>query len=263
MGKLLKVVGGVFIGLIVLLAVAITLLATVVDPNNFKSQITHVVKQQTGRQLTIQGNIALSYFPWLGVRVHDVSLSNPAGFNRKPFAKAGELDVSLHVLPLLRGKIEIGKIVIDSLSLDLIKKSSGKTNWQDLLKTKKTAASNKAPNKTSQKSKSLPILGLSISNVQISNANLTLNNQQTGQQLKLRNLELKSKDISLDKPFFVRSTFSLLSAKPYLSGQITLNSEVKIPQGNQGFVMHGGVSISKLKVTNVNVNSLTSDFDFP
>ena len=87
MGKLLKITLSVLvvaIGLLVVLAVA---LLFIVDPNDYKGQIASKVEEQTGRTLSIEGDMALSVFPWLGLEIGRTQLSNAEGFGDEPMAR--------------------------------------------------------------------------------------------------------------------------------------------------------------------------------
>jgi len=83
MGKLLKIVSG----LVLLIVVAAIVAPMVIDPNDYREQIQTVVKEKTGRDLAINGDLSLSVFPWIGIGINDVSLSNAVGFKAEPFAK--------------------------------------------------------------------------------------------------------------------------------------------------------------------------------
>jgi AsmA protein len=55
MGKLLKLVGIVLGALVVLLVAVVVGIGLLVDPNDYKDQITAAVSNATGRQLTLEG----------------------------------------------------------------------------------------------------------------------------------------------------------------------------------------------------------------
>ena len=63
MGKLLKIIGVVVLLIVVLVIVA----PFIVDPNDYREQIQSAVKDKTGRDLSINGDMSLSVFPWIGV----------------------------------------------------------------------------------------------------------------------------------------------------------------------------------------------------
>ena len=67
MGKLLRLVVFVLGGLVLLIVAAAIILPLIVDPNDFKDEIAAVVESETGRSLSMEGDITLSVFPWLGL----------------------------------------------------------------------------------------------------------------------------------------------------------------------------------------------------
>lgn len=82
--KLLKILLYGFGGLVLLLVVAGVAATLFVEPNQFKPQIVKAVKDQTGRDLDIQGDLALSVFPWLGVKIGPTRMSNPRALAISP-----------------------------------------------------------------------------------------------------------------------------------------------------------------------------------
>src|ERR1700722_11353475 len=89
------------LGVVGLIIVAGVVVGLSFDPDSLKPRITAAVKQATGRDLTLQGNIrlGLSLEPTLTVR--GVSLSNPPGFSRPEMATLEQLDLKLALIPLL------------------------------------------------------------------------------------------------------------------------------------------------------------------
>ena len=127
---LLWVVGG-FVTLFVLAAVA---LYVFFDPNDFREEISNSVKNQTGRELTIEGEISLDIFPWLAVEVGKASLGDAPGFGDEPMASFERASFSVRLLPvILRQEVVVGAADIESLRLSLKVNQSGVTNWDDLV----------------------------------------------------------------------------------------------------------------------------------
>src|SRR5579871_904207 len=124
------------LGSLVLLAIiGANILVFFVNPNNFKAPISKQIEERTGRTLVINGDINWTFFPWLGIQMHQLQLSNAPGFGEKPFAKIEELDFRVRLLPLLIGHIEMGNVALNGLDLSLIKNAQGIGNWQNLLKS--------------------------------------------------------------------------------------------------------------------------------
>ena len=132
----LWLVGGA-IAVFVLAAVALYLFF---DPNDFREDISRSVKSQTGRDLTIDGDISLEIFPWLAVEVGKSSLGNAPGFGDEPMASFERASFSVRLLPaILRQEIEVGTATIESLRLNLMVDARGSSNWADLVPADSTS----------------------------------------------------------------------------------------------------------------------------
>jgi len=75
--RLLRVVLGLFVTLLVLIVIAAIVLPKIFNPNDYREQITQLVKDKTGRDITIGGDLELSVFPWLGVSTGRLTVSQP------------------------------------------------------------------------------------------------------------------------------------------------------------------------------------------
>ncbi|MFT6390318.1 MAG: AsmA protein, partial [Cellvibrionaceae bacterium] len=71
----LKTAGSVAAALIVIIVAAIALLPSLINTSTFKESLIQQVKARTGQALTIEGDLSLSVFPWLGIKTGKVTLS--------------------------------------------------------------------------------------------------------------------------------------------------------------------------------------------
>ena len=133
MGKLLKFLFSLLGLLVLLVIVAIVALPMLVDPNDYKDQITSLVQDKTGRTLEIDGDINLSVFPWLGADIGPTRLSNAEGFDAPHMASMEAVEVRVKLVPLLSKKLEVNTVRLKGLTLNLGKDAQGKTNWDDLV----------------------------------------------------------------------------------------------------------------------------------
>src|SRR3989338_11478534 len=109
-------------------------LAATFDPNDYKEQIIRAVKESKQRDLRLDGNITLSFFPNIGANVGRVSLSE---FNsEKQFAAVDSARVSLALLPLFSGQAVVNEVALSGLQATLVKRKDGTTNIDDLLGAK-------------------------------------------------------------------------------------------------------------------------------
>ena len=120
-----------FGALVAVILMGVLAVALFVDPNAYKSRIAAGVRSATGRELTLTGDIKLSWFPWLALELGPATLGNPAGFGKEPFATLRHASLRVRVMPLLHKQLEIGRAEIDGLDLRLRKDARGKGNWED------------------------------------------------------------------------------------------------------------------------------------
>lgn len=229
MTKLLRVLGIAIAVLLVLIAAAALILPQVIDPNNYRDQIAAAVKEKTGRDLTIAGDIGWSVFPWLGVEVGDTQLSNAAGFGDEPFARVEAVQVRVKLLPLLRKEVEMSTLVLDGLRVNLAKDKAGRTNWSDLV----PAETAPAKPKEDKPAGGLPMAALAIGGVTIRDASLVWDDRQAGSRQQIDDLSLSIGEIRPGQPVDVALDFIARSGKPEataqvkLAGQLTLSESLK------------------------------------
>ena len=132
MGKPFKIILSTIIAIVLLLIASVCILPFVIDPNDFKPELAAAVKDKTGRELLLDGELKLSLFPWIGISTGKITLGNAPGFEGQPFATLEETHVKILLLPLLSKKIEVNHIVVKGLVMNLARNKQGITNWADL-----------------------------------------------------------------------------------------------------------------------------------
>ncbi|MEQ1658026.1 MAG: AsmA family protein, partial [Hylemonella sp.] len=75
MNKPLKVILIALAALVVLLVAAVAFIVATFNPNDHKPELIKLVKEQTGRTLSIPGEIRLTLFPRIGADLGQISLS--------------------------------------------------------------------------------------------------------------------------------------------------------------------------------------------
>ncbi len=234
MGKLFKILGSLLAVVVVLVVAAIIILPMVIDPNDYKGEIISQVKEQTGRDLTIDGDLKLSVFPWLGVDIGGLSLSNAKGFGDKPFAVVNSAAVRVKLMPLLSKQLEVDTIGLDGLVLNLAKAKNGTTNWDDLAKGGEKAAEGES------KPKGGPGLeGFVIGGVDINNANISWDDASTGQSYSIDQFFLKTGAISQGSPVSLELGAQLQSKEPELKAKLKLDGTVSLEEAAKRILIKG------------------------
>jgi len=225
MGKLLKVVFTLVIVLVVLVVAAIILIPLVVDPNDYKDEIAAQVKQTTGRDLQIGGKIGLSVFPWLGLELNALKLSNAPGFGETPFAAVEHAQVRAKLLPLLSKRLEVDTVRIEGLDLYLARAEDGRTNWDDLVGETGTAKEGPATTKhsaTADAGAGQALGALAVGGVQIERAQVLWDDRASGQRYQVHDIALKTGALSPGQPVDLELSFALESAQPPLQARMEL-----------------------------------------
>lgn len=128
--KILIIVGAV----VVVIGIGLAILAANLDKivNSKKGALLAQAKQQTGRDITI-GDVGVTLWPGLGARVADVVISEDPAFGTEPFVRAKQLVVNVKLLPLLKKRVEIKRLVLDEPNIVIIKGDAKRFNFTSLL----------------------------------------------------------------------------------------------------------------------------------
>jgi AsmA protein len=228
MKKFLKILFSTLLVIILLIVIAIAVLPFIIDPNDFKPQIAAQVKKMTGRELTLGGDIDLSVFPWLGVELQKVSLSNPPNFGETPFAKADDMEVRVKLLPLLEKRVEMDTVVLSGLDLNLVRNASGKTNWEDLVaeKPQETPPEAEPPKEGTEEQPSPLAGGVVIAGLKIEAARVNWRDEVKNVSYTIEHLNLATEPLVPGEPTKVNLACDFSSSQPNVSGHLDFGGKV-------------------------------------
>ena len=234
-----------------------------IDPNAYKNQIVSLVKEHTGRDLVISGDIKLSVFPWIGVSLGALELGNAPGFGPEPMVRLQAANVKVKLLPLLKRQVQIAGIVVDGAQINLGKDKNGKTNWSDL--TQPAAASDPATPATPAPDSSSPALaGLTIGGIEIRNTAVTWQDAATGAKQKIEGLTLRTGSIELGQPTDLSLTFNVATNDPPATATIEAKTRLTLNTENQHYQLDDLRIESRFKTGTSNVSGdmiLTTNID--
>ena len=138
-----KWVLGVVSASIVLLVVAVYVILSSYNYNGLKPEITRAVKDDTGRELTLGGDISLKIGFTPALVVKDVSFQNASWGSQPNLAKIKRFEIKVRLLPLLSRRIEVKRLILIEPEILFETDISGKSNLafettkkQDLTKGK-------------------------------------------------------------------------------------------------------------------------------
>lgn len=180
-------VTGLFLALVVFLLVWI-------DPNDYRDDITTLVKDETGLILKIDGNIGWNFYPAIGFSVEGISLATAEA--EPPLAGIGKAVVSVELLPLFSKQVNVRTLYIDGATANLVVSPEGKGNWEALAAGGETPAEEPAANEPGGE----PLL-VSVPKIVITNAVFEYEDQQTNAHIMAMVKELVVEDVALAKEF--------------------------------------------------------------
>jgi AsmA protein len=192
----------VLVALTLLCAALAGMLLLFVDPNDFKPQIVQAVRDNTGRDLTISGDLGLEFFPYLSVSIGEIELGNSEGF-AGPFLTLTGANLKARLLPLLFSRLDVVAIDIEGLSLFLSRDNQGRFNWMDLAAPASAdSASVDAP--VLARDRRVPLLAsLIVDGLEISDARIVWDDRQSGENFEVSGIRLDVSDFAFGEPFAV------------------------------------------------------------
>ncbi len=247
----MRIVFKIIIFIVIIVIAGLIALPFIVDPNDYKQEISSQVEKATGRNLTLDGDIKLSVFPWIALELGPLSLSNAAGFKADSFAKVQQAEIRIKLMPLLKKQLEMDTIVLDGLVLNLEKNKAGKTNWDDLVANNEvTPDTTKKDNAPSDDGPALS--AISIAGVKLTNANILWSDATTDQTYQLQDFNLNTDPLVPGEVTALDMEFDVTSSKPQAQAHVKLDSKVMVDLDNQHY-----------KLTDLNLTTQASGEELP
>lgn len=219
----------VAVGLVALaVAALVAYIALVFDPNDYRERLAAEVTRHTGRALVIDGDIGLSLFPWLGVELAGVRLADAPGFGDQPFARIARAHVRARPWPLVRGEVEVDRVLLDGLELRLVREADGRTNWADLLGKPEAVASEPATPSRGAGAALGGLAALAVGGIEIDAAALSWDDRQRGVVQRLDNLSLSTGEIRPGAAFPLELGADLESSAPAIALRAELAAKVRL-----------------------------------
>lgn len=228
-----KILGLVLLGLLLIIVALGFALTHLFDPNDYKDEIRQIARDKAHIELTLNGDIGWSLFPWLGLELHEASvatLTNPS----QPFADLQMLGLSVRVLPLLRREVQMSDVRVEGLNLRLNKDVHGHGNWEDIGKNvpdPATAAATPAVAEaaTPPKPEKPPQpIRLDIDSLTINNARVEYNDEQTGKQFSAESIQLSAGAVHEGASIPVKLTAFFGTNQPLMRVKTEVNGNLRI-----------------------------------
>jgi AsmA family protein len=127
--KTLKIFLIALIGCLAMVGLGAWYAASFINPTQLTKLLSSTIKESTGRDLKITGPVSLSVFPGISVRAEQLSLSNTSWASNPNFLTLKQIELDIRLLPILKGSVEISRIGLQGLELNLQTNKAGEGNW--------------------------------------------------------------------------------------------------------------------------------------
>lgn len=188
MNKVLKILlwaAGVVVALVVLAIIAVELFFPI---EKAKAMAIEKGSAAIGRPITIQ-NAGISFWGGLGVKLENVGVGNPPGFQGEPFFQADNVDIKLRLLPLLRKEVKIDRFVINKPRISMVKLADGTNNF-NFATIDSTLPSDAARNLPAETKTAAA--AVSFEKLEIRNGEIKYRNDSTRLSIAMENVDLAS-----------------------------------------------------------------------
>ncbi|MFJ4157734.1 AsmA family protein [Pseudomonas sp. NPDC089752] len=234
-----KILGLGLLGLLLIIVALGFALTHLFDPNDYKDEIRQLARDKAHVELTLNGDIGWSLFPWLGLELHEASI---ATLNKptEPFADLQMLGLSVRVLPLLRREVQMSDVRVEGLNLTLNRDEQGHGNWEDIGKPlpakdgaiTSTPAPADQPNAPAESSSGRAVK-LDIDSLTVNNARVQYTDAKTGKSYSAESIQLSTgpvhegANIALKASAFLSASQPNLKARTELAGELRFDRKLK------------------------------------
>ena len=220
-------------GLAVILIAAAAILVTTIDPNEHKDWIEARIQDETGREVSLDGPIAFTLYPWLGVEAEQVSVATTEGFGAAPLAHLDYLKLRVRTLPLLREEYEVDTVAVRGAVINLVRNEQGIANWHgpDGMDARADGTDAEADKPM------LPLAALALGGVSIEDARVVLDDRQAATRYEFTEIDAATAELKYGEPVDIRLSFRGSSDKPELDATVSLAGIVNYAAGGEQFAV--------------------------
>src|SRR5882762_4369500 len=219
-------------GIVVLIVLVIAIVAATFDPDKYKPEVAAAVKDKTGRTLAIEGNLALTFFPSIGIALGRASLSEPD--SSRIFARIEQAKISLALWPLLSKRVVVDRVTLSGLTLDLVQHKDGKTNFEDL-----AGAAGSTPVAGRKAAPQHGAMRLDVAGIELRSSAISWRDESSGDRFKASVAEFKTGRIASGVPGELTLSARVEATQPKADFRIRLSGGYRLDLEKQSFALSG------------------------
>ena len=202
MKKIIRFLLSIVVVAVLFLVASVAIFIAVFDANAYKQDLSDLVREQTGRELEFHGDVNLTIYPALGMKLGAMSFSNAEGFGARPMIKVSEASISVDMASLISFAPEIDKLVLRDLEVNLIRNKVGVNNWDDLLPKPAPEAAAETVEEVTEPAKAadFEIRG-AFGGLDLQNIRLLWLDEQAGSKFEVKDLDIGTGRIAPNEAF--------------------------------------------------------------
>jgi len=204
--KRLLLLGTSAIGVVV---AALLVAPSFVDWSKYQSLAQEKLREATGYNLAIGGDLRIALLPTPHASVKQATLTKPG--ENTAFLTLDSASVSVALLPLLTGKIEVASVTLDTPVLTMVTHKDGTDNWKPVTKTAPAQIDAITGQPIPAAAAATP--DIKVSGLNVSDGKIVLRDETTGKSQEIGIKELNVTADSLQGPFDVDGTLLYGNAK--------------------------------------------------
>jgi AsmA protein len=185
----------------------------------FRAEFARLLQDATGQTVSLEGELGVSVFPWLGLYARGITLGNAPGFGPEPMLTAQSLSAHIRVIPLLRRRLSLDMVEFSDAEVSLHINNDGTGNWEALVK--RIREGENALGTQDTKFRKVVIRG-----VRIVGGKATLVDDKRSQSYVLSNLTLSTGRIETGKPLAFALSCAFNWPRPGLDSRLDVTGKV-------------------------------------
>ncbi|RPH62697.1 MAG: AsmA family protein, partial [Burkholderiales bacterium] len=211
-----------------LAAIAAMVFVATFDANRYKPEVIELVRERTGRVLTIDGELSLALWPRVGLSVGPARLSGPGG--RGEFAQFDSARIGVALWPLLARRVVTDRIMIDGLKLEVVRQRDGSTSLDDLLRDDgaRAGTARSTPDAGPADAAGAAAAAITIAGVQLRNANVGWRDEAAGTEWRLQQAEFETGRLASGRRDSARLSGRLIANRPLVDVTVELATDYTV-----------------------------------
>ena len=227
------------LALLLLMVGALVSLTLLVSADEIKQTLISQVKQKTGRDLQIDGAVAWSFYPSVGVAIEQARLLNPSGFPDEATLVVGRGRIGVALMPLFSQQIHIDQLELDQPQIHLYQLANGQTNLDDLFGPVTASGASVPATANDEQSQALSGYQFQVAGILVRDGTLSFTKMATQQTYSLQHLHVKTGLLTPNQPLDIElSTDFLLDT---LRGHLATQARLQPGQSSTDWTAKGWI----------------------